>query len=95
MYFFTAFFEKLTDRDVMDFIASIQSYDYTALTKRLTPALRQILDYSGEGLQRRLFVESRVLEIASIGFAFWKPPMKPHKAHSRFVLSFRFNVCIY
>ncbi len=66
VFFFTAYFEKLTDRDVMDFIASIQSYDDTTLMKQLTPALRQILDYSGEGLSRRLFIESRVLEIASM-----------------------------
>ncbi len=79
VYFFTAYFERLTDGDIMDFIESVQSYSYTILMKQITPPLRQILDYSGEGLTRKLFVESRVLEIASILVAVAESERKPEK----------------
>lgn len=65
-FFFTSFFEQLDDNDVMDFISSVQSYDDNGLMKQITPILQQMRDHPGDGLALRLFLESRMLEIASI-----------------------------
>lgn len=66
IFFFTPYFERLTNWDVMDFIASMQSYRDETFMKPITPILRQIYEYSGKGLSKRLFIESKVLETASI-----------------------------
>lgn len=66
VYCFAPFFERLTKRDVMGFVASIQSYDDEALMKQITPILKQIREYTGEGLARRVFTESKVLELSAV-----------------------------
>lgn len=66
VFYFTSYFDQLTSQDVMGFIDSIRSYDDEALMKQIHPLLKQIEEYSGRGLSRRLFAESRVVELASL-----------------------------
>ncbi|MFV0528344.1 MAG: helix-turn-helix transcriptional regulator [Lachnospiraceae bacterium] len=78
-YLFLPFFERFTTRDVMDFIASIQSYDEAVIMKQLPPILRQILEHHSEGLALRVFVESRVLEIISVLISISEQERKEEK----------------
>lgn len=66
IFFFIPYFEQLTNQDITDFIVSMQSYQDEAFMKPIMPILRQIYEYSGKGLSKRLFIESKVLETASI-----------------------------
>lgn len=66
VFIYTQFFENLVAHDMIDLILSMQSYDNDVMMKPLTPILRQMFEYSGEGLAMRLFMESRLLELASV-----------------------------
>lgn len=66
VYLFPPFYERLADKDIMDFVQTMQSYNDEVLMKQITPVLRQMYGCTASGLALRFFMESRVLEIASI-----------------------------
>ncbi len=65
VYYFPDFLKEQMS-GYFDYILAFQAYDDSALMKRLDPSLKQMLGCRLMGFSRRLFIESRVLDMAAI-----------------------------